>query len=39
VPSAVFLLAFFVPISSFTDPMAYRMYRKRLDRQATPKPR
>jgi hypothetical protein len=39
VTSAVFLIAFFVPISYFTDSMAYRMYRKRLDRQATPKPR
>jgi hypothetical protein len=37
--SAVFLLAFFVPISYFTDSMAYRMYRKRIDRQATPKTR
>ena len=32
VTSAVFLIAFFVPISYFTDSMAYRMYRKRLDR-------
>jgi hypothetical protein len=39
VTSAVFLIAFFIPISYFTDSMAYRMYRKRLDRQATPKPR
>jgi hypothetical protein len=30
--SAVFLIAFFVPISYFTDSMAYRMYRKRLAR-------
>ena len=37
--SAVFLLAFFIPISYFTDSMAYRMYRKRIDRQATPKTR
>jgi hypothetical protein len=38
--SAVFLIAFFVPISYFTDSMAYRMYKKRLDRQqATPKAR
>jgi hypothetical protein len=33
--SAVFLIAFFIPISYFTDSMAYRMYRKRIDRQAT----
>ena len=39
VTSAVFLIAFFIPISYSTDSMAYRMYRKRLDRQATPKPR
>jgi hypothetical protein len=38
--SAVFLVAFFIPISYFTDSMAYRMYRKRVDRQApTPKTR
>jgi hypothetical protein len=37
--SAVFLIAFFIPISYFTDSMAYRMYRKRVDRQATPKTR
>ena len=38
--SAVFLVAFFIPISYFTDSMAYRMYKKRLDRQApTPKAR
>ena len=37
--SAVFLIAFFIPISYFTDSMAYRMYRKRVDRQPTPKPR
>ena len=29
--SAVFLIAFFIPISYFTDSMAYRVYRKRLD--------
>jgi len=39
VTSAVFLIAFFVPISYFTDSMAYRMYRKRVDREATPKTR
>jgi hypothetical protein len=32
ITSAVFLVAFFVPISYFTDSMAYRMYRKRVDR-------
>ena len=37
--SAVFLIAFFIPISYFTDSMAYRMYRKRVDRQPTPKAR
>jgi hypothetical protein len=35
VTSAVFLVAFFVPISYFTDAIAYRMYRKRLDRTAS----
>jgi hypothetical protein len=39
VTSAVFLIAFFVPISYFTDSMAYRMYRKRLDRQGAAKAR
>jgi hypothetical protein len=37
--SALFLVAFFIPISYFTDSMAYRMYRKRVDRQPTPKAR
>ena len=37
--SAVFLIAFFIPISYFTDSVAYRMYRKRIDRQPTPKTR
>jgi cation transport ATPase len=37
--SALFLVAFFIPISYFTDSMAYRMYRKRTDRQPTPKAR
>ena len=37
--SAVFLVAFFIPISYFTDSIAYRMYRKRVDRDATPKTR
>jgi hypothetical protein len=35
----VFLIAFFVPISYFTDSMAYRMYRKRLDRRDAVKTR
>jgi hypothetical protein len=39
VTSAVFLIAFFVPISYFTDSMAYRMYRKRLDRRDAAKTR
>jgi hypothetical protein len=39
ITSAVFLIAFFVPISYFTDSMAYRMYRKRLDRSTAPKSR
>ena len=30
--SAVFLIAFFIPISYFTDSMAYRVYKKRIDR-------
>lgn len=37
--SAAFLVAFFIPISYFTDSVAYRMYRKRVDRDATPKAR
>ena len=35
--SAVFLIAFFIPISYFTDAMAYRVYKKRLDRASTAK--
>jgi hypothetical protein len=35
VTSAVFLIAFFIPISYFTDSIAYRMYRKRVDAQAS----
>jgi hypothetical protein len=30
---AVFLIAFFIPFSYFTDSLAYRMYQKRLARQ------
>jgi hypothetical protein len=39
VTSAVFLVAFFIPISYFTDSLAYRMYIKRLDRQKATKTR
>jgi hypothetical protein len=50
VAPAVFLLVFFIPFSYFTDSLAYRMYRKRVDRsgvstapaakaKAKPKPR
>jgi hypothetical protein len=39
IPSAALLVAFFVPISYFTDSMAYRVYRKRLDRQQAAKTR
>ena len=30
---ALFLIAFFIPFSYFTDTLAYRMYKKRLDRR------
>jgi hypothetical protein len=36
---AIFLLAFFIPFSYFTDSLAYRMYRKRVDRQGGAKSR
>jgi hypothetical protein len=39
VTSAVFLVAFFVPISYFTDSIAYRMYMKRVERQKAAKAR
>jgi hypothetical protein len=39
VTSAVFLIAFFVPISYFTDAIAYRLYRKRIERGAASKTR
>jgi hypothetical protein len=39
ITSAVFLIAFFIPISYFTDSMAYRMYRKRIDRAPSAKNR
>jgi hypothetical protein len=34
---AIFLMAFFIPFSYFTDSLAYRMYRKRLARSKTAK--
>jgi hypothetical protein len=34
---AIFLIAFFIPFSYFTDSLAYRMYRKRLARSKTAK--
>jgi hypothetical protein len=30
---AIFLIAFFIPFSYFTDSLAYRMYRRRLERR------
>ena len=36
---ALLMLAFFIPFSYFTDSLAYRMYRKRLDRRDTAKSR
>jgi hypothetical protein len=33
---AVFLIAFFIPFSYFTDSFAYRMYQRRLARRANP---
>ena len=30
---AIFLIAFFIPFSYFTDSLAYRMYRKRVERR------
>jgi hypothetical protein len=36
---ALFLIAFFIPFSYFTDSLAYKMFRKRLDRQNTAKSR
>ncbi|MBW8742240.1 MAG: hypothetical protein JF623_06360 [Acidobacteria bacterium] len=35
---AVVMLAFFLPFSYFTDSMAYKMYKKRVDR-VDPKPK
>lgn len=34
---ALFLIAFFIPFSYFTDSLAYRMYKKRLGRRDTAK--
>jgi hypothetical protein len=44
VAPAVFLVLFFIPFSYFTDSLAYRMYRKRLERRGgaatgNPKPK
>ena len=45
VAPAIFLLVFFIPFSYFTDSLAYRMYRKRMERvgsspaKAKPKPK
>jgi hypothetical protein len=36
---AVFLIAFFIPFSYFTDSLAYRMMQKRLARRDNPKTR
>jgi hypothetical protein len=36
---ALFLIAFFIPFSYFTDSLAYKMYRKRLERRNTAKSR
>jgi hypothetical protein len=34
---AIMMLAFFIPFSYFTDSLAYRMYKKRLERSGTAK--
>ena len=36
---AVFLIAFFIPFSYFTDSLAYRMFQKRVARRDNPKTR
>jgi hypothetical protein len=36
---AIFLMAFFIPFSYFTDSIAYRMYRKRVEGRDTAKSR
>jgi hypothetical protein len=35
---AIFLLVFFIPFSYFTDSLAYKMYRKRLERAGSSPP-
>ena len=37
VAPALFLIAFFIPFSYFTDSLAYRMYKKRLERRDSAK--
>jgi hypothetical protein len=37
VAPAILMLAFFIPFSYFTDSLAYRMYKKRVDRGRTAK--
>jgi hypothetical protein len=39
VAPAILMLAFFVPFSYFTDSLAYRMYRKRMERSGAAKTR
>jgi hypothetical protein len=39
VAPAIFLLAFFIPFSYFTDSIAYRMYRRRVERHQSAKSR
>jgi hypothetical protein len=39
VAPAIFLLAFFIPFSYFTDSVAYRLYRRRVERQQSAKSR
>jgi hypothetical protein len=36
---AIIMVAFFIPFSFFTDSLAYRMYRKRVERRDAPKTR
>jgi hypothetical protein len=39
VAPAILMVAFFIPFSYFTDSLAYRMYRKRMERRDTAKVR
>jgi hypothetical protein len=39
VAPAIFLLAFFIPFSYFTDSVAYRLYRRRVERHQSAKSR